>query len=136
MTIETDLAEMFFKAKQAAYVSPMTIKGWEMSGKKDYVLVDVRKSRPFSPPTRIPNSIWIPEDELESRIGELPKDKELILYCWDTWCSLATSAAVLLFNNGYKAKELYGGVAAWTALKLPLDNNSKGAATDNIECSC
>jgi rhodanese-related sulfurtransferase len=49
----------------------------------------------------------------------LPKDKLLVLYCWDTWCSLATSAAVVLIDHGYRVKELYGGVKAWKTLRLP-----------------
>jgi rhodanese-related sulfurtransferase len=71
----------------------------------------------------------VPEPEIGERLAELPKDKLIVLYCCDTWCSLATSAAVVLLNNGYRAKELYGGIAAWETLHLPeVEMNSDGLA--------
>ena len=131
---QDDLARLFFRAKAAAYASPMTIKGWQEAGRSDVVLVDVRKAVP-PPPTRIPGSIWIPENEIAQRAGELPKDKLLVLYCWDTWCSLATSAAVVLIDLGYRVKELYGGVAAWKALRLPeVETGTERSAS--IQCAC
>ena len=42
-----------------------------------------------------------------------------MLYCWDTWCSLATTSALILLGHGYREKELFGGVAAWKTLHLP-----------------
>ncbi len=39
--------------------------------------------------------------------------------CWDTWCSLATSAALVLIGHGLRVKELYGGIAAWETLRMP-----------------
>jgi hypothetical protein len=35
----------------------------------------------------------------------------------------------VLLNNGYRAKELYGGIAAWETLHLPeVEMNSDGLA--------
>ena len=66
---------------------------------------------------------------MAERFGELPKDKLIVLYCWDTWCSLATTAAVVLLEQGYRVKELYGGVAAWQTLHLPREEAHGNAAT-------
>jgi rhodanese-related sulfurtransferase len=117
--IPTDtLVADHFRAKAAAYASPMTVEAWINGGKSDFVLVDVRV--PSAQLTwRIPGSLAIPTDKMEQRFAELPKDKLIVLYCWDTWCSLATTSALILLGHGYRVKELFGGVAAWKALRLP-----------------
>jgi rhodanese-related sulfurtransferase len=117
--IPTDtLVADHFRAKAAAYASPMTVEAWINGGKSDFVLVDVRI--PSAQLTwRIPGSLAIPTDKMEQRFAELPKDKLIVLYCWDTWCSLATTSALILLEHGYRVKELFGGVAAWKTLRLP-----------------
>jgi rhodanese-related sulfurtransferase len=55
-------------------------------------------------------------------LNELPKDKMIVPYCWDTWCSLATTAAVVLADHGYRVKELFGGVAAMANSQESEDN--------------
>jgi rhodanese-related sulfurtransferase len=136
MQSESQLAAQFFRAKDAAYTSPMTVRNWQAQGRSDFVLVDVRKAQPL-PTKLIPGSIDIPLDELAERMHLLPKEKLLVLYCWDTWCSLATTAAVQLSSCGYDVKELNGGIAAWTALNLPVadvsqDKNESAMAV----CTC
>ena len=117
--IPTDtLVADHFRAKAAAYASPMTIEAWIKGGKSDFVLVDVRIPSPQLT-WRIPGSVAIPTDKMEQRFAELPKDKLIVLYCWDTWCSLATTSALILLGHGYRVKELFGGVAAWKTLHLP-----------------
>jgi rhodanese-related sulfurtransferase len=56
---------------------------------------------------------------LNLRWSIVPKNKLIVLYCWDTWCSLATSAALILIEHGLRVKELYGGIAAWETLRMP-----------------
>ncbi len=72
----------------------------------DVVIVDVRT--PYEVEYgKINGSINIPVDELRDRLDELPKDKEIIIYCAVGFRGyLATS---ILGNNGYKAKNLLGG---------------------------
>lgn len=115
---ENELTALVFRAKAAAYASPMTIKEWQDAGRDDFLLLDVRKRMP-RPKKRIAGSLWFPQPEIDERLAELPKDKLIVLYCWDVWCSLATSAALVLIEHDYRVKELYGGIAAWEALHLP-----------------
>jgi rhodanese-related sulfurtransferase len=89
----------------------MTVKAWLDSGDQDLVLVDVRL--PGAARTwQIPASLAIPVTQMGERFNELPKDKKIVLYYWDTWSSLATRAAVVLVDHGYRVRELFGGVAA------------------------
>jgi rhodanese-related sulfurtransferase len=133
-TYPAQLVTDFFKAKAAAYVSPMGVKEMLDHGAKDIVLVDVRLPGPQLA-WRIPGSVSIPATAMSERSSELPKDKLIVLYCWDTWCSLATTAALVLLEQGYQVKELYGGVAAWQTLRLPqYALTGEDAATP--ACSC
>lgn len=117
-TSENDLARLLFSAKAAAYASPMSVKDWQEGGLTHFILVDVRKRHP-RPAKKIAGALWMPWPEIADRWAELPKDKLIVLYRWDTWCSLATSAALVLLKHGYHVKELYGGIAAWEALRMP-----------------
>jgi rhodanese-related sulfurtransferase len=121
----------YFRAKAAAYASPMTVDAWISGGKNDFVLVEVRM--PTAQLTwRIPGSVAISTDTMEQRIAELPKDKLIVLYCWDTWCSLATTSALVLLSHGYRVKELFGGVAAWKKLHLPEEAVPMAASTSAV----
>ncbi|MFZ4453612.1 hypothetical protein [Salibacterium aidingense] len=63
----------------------------------------------------------------------------IVLYCWDTWCTLASKAADLLLENGFDAKELYGGLAAWKTLDFPTSGLSEAASSNEgsgVDCEC
>jgi rhodanese-related sulfurtransferase len=113
-----DLVHAYFRAKHAAYASPMTVKAWLDTGTMDFVIVDVRNPSPQLK-TGIPGAVRLPGRDIARRFNELPKDKLLVLLCWDTWCSLATSAALVLLDKGYRVKELSGGIKAWQTLHMP-----------------
>ena len=116
----------YFKAKQEATISPVGLVAMQKLAPDSLLIVDVR----IGPvPYRIPGAMIIPEPEIISRMNELPKDKLLVLYCWETWCSLATKAAIPLLEAGFRVKELFGGIAAWQALGKPLE---KGEETINV----
>ena len=110
----------YFKAKLEATISPVGVQALQKQAPDSLLLVDVR----IGPvPTRIPGAVVIPEPEVPARMGELPRDKLLVLYCWETWCSLATKAAIPLLEAGFRVKELFGGIAAWQTLGMPLERS-------------
>jgi len=122
----------FFKQKANAYISPMGVK--ELSGGSPgrLQILDVR----IGPvPQRIPGSIAIPVNEISSRMTELDPERLVVIYCWDTWCSLATKAAIELLEAGFQAKELYGGVAAWQAMSFEMETvGDDSASVPRCEC--
>ena len=118
----------FFRAKADAYLSPVGLQ--ELKGSSTpYFLVDVRLPVHDKPLELIPGAIWIPENEIRNRMSELPKDKLIVLYCWETWCSLATKAAIPLLEEGFRVKELYGGVEAWRTIGFSFSEPA-------VACSC
>lgn len=59
----------------------------------------------------IPGSIHIPLDELRARLDELPRDKELIVYCQSGQRSYF--ACRLLAQNGFRVRNLTGSYRTW-----------------------
>ncbi|OOF28964.1 FAD-dependent oxidoreductase [Salinivibrio proteolyticus] len=73
----------------------------------DQVLLDVRNAPERENGQYIEGDVHIPVDELRGRINELPKDKEIVVYCQ---VGLRGNVAYRqLVNNGFKARNLIGG---------------------------
>ena len=78
-------------------------------------LLDVRTKGEYQQGS-IPDSINIPLDTLRQRLNELDKVKEQMVYCQvGLRGHLATR---ILLQNGFKARNLSGGYATWTALQM------------------
>ncbi|CAM2778121.1 rhodanese-like domain-containing protein [Paenibacillus sediminis] len=75
-------------------------------------LIDVRETHEFSR-GHIPGAISIPLSQLSRRLGELPVDHEIFLYCQSGMRS--KKAAKLLLKNGIReVAHLSGGISAWS----------------------
>lgn len=110
----------FLKARLEATVSPMDYLAATKASPDNFFLVDVRNAPPNLKKVKIAGAIEIPEKDLAERLNELPKDRMIVVYCWDVWCNLATKASIILLENEFKVKELYGGITAWQTLNLPI----------------
>ncbi|ELB2755121.1 FAD-dependent oxidoreductase [Vibrio alginolyticus] len=100
---------------QAAFVANNIIKGGataihydEMDSlTEDQLLLDVRNPGELESVGYLEGAINIPVDQLRRRMHELPKDKEIVIYCQ---VGLRGNVAYRqLVNNGYKARNLIGG---------------------------
>ena len=70
----------------------------------------------------VPGSVSIPLNHLAERVGELPKDRSLLLYCAGGYRS--SIGASLLQQKGFtQVAEIAGGVAAWETAQLTLDRS-------------
>ena len=83
------------------------------------VILDVRPEVEYQS-GHIPEARSIPIDELETRLGELPRDQEIIAYCRGPYCVFADEAVTLLQKQGYRARRLIDGLPDWQALNLPV----------------
>jgi len=78
---------------------------------KDTIILDVRTNDEYSLGA-IPRSINIPLDSLRSRINELPKDKQIIVYC--AVGLRGYLAYRILVQNGFcDVRNLSGGFKTW-----------------------
>ncbi|GAL11812.1 CoA-disulfide reductase [Vibrio astriarenae] len=100
---------------QAAFVASNIIKGDGCAIhfdqienlSDDQVLLDVRNPSELESVGFIEGALNIPVDELRQRMGELPKDKEIVIYCQ---VGLRGNVAYRqLVNSGFKARNLLGG---------------------------
>ncbi|CAH0530330.1 FAD-dependent oxidoreductase [Vibrio hippocampi] len=82
----------------------------------DQVLLDVRNPAELKSVGYIDGAINIPVDQLRQRMDELPKDKEIIIYCQ---VGLRGNVAYRqLVNNGFKAKNLIGGYLSYRVANI------------------
>jgi rhodanese-related sulfurtransferase len=80
---------------------------------KEDLLVDVRSATEVANGT-IPGAMNIPVDELRDRLGELPKNKNIYIFCQVGLRGYL--AQRILLQNGYETvKNISGGYALWEA---------------------
>jgi len=88
----------------------LPLADWADVESTDALLVDVRTpeevARDF-----IEGAINIPLDELRNRCGELPKDREIWVYC--AVGERSYLATRLLLQKGYKVRDLPGGIVTY-----------------------
>lgn len=75
----------------------------------------------------IPGARSIPVDELRTRLGELPKDRDIVAYCRGPYCVMAVEAVQLLRKKGFGAQHLKPGVADWRARGWRVETETQGA---------
>lgn len=124
----------FFKNRVESTFSPMDYMQVSKQNNDGYVLLDVRNGPPHLKKEKIKGAVEIPQAELENRLSEIPKEKTIVLYCWDVWCNTAAKAAIILLENDYKVKELSGGIAAWKTMNFPTTPLT--SSTPIEECGC
>ena len=69
----------------------------------------------------VPGAINIPLPELQKRLRDLPKGKEIIAYCRGPYCLMSFEAVEKLRKRGFKAKRLEDGYPEWRAAGLPVE---------------
>jgi len=83
----------------------------EIGKGSDALLIDVREPYEFQNGS-IPGAKNIPMSQLGKRLGEIPKDRSVLLYCQSGMRS--KNAARILSKNGYeRLAHLQGGISAW-----------------------
>jgi rhodanese-related sulfurtransferase len=86
-------------------------------GKRVYLL-DVRTPGEYMQ-MRLDGAHLIPIDQLLRRIGELPKDRPILVYC--AVGSRSSQVAGYLAQQGYpEVYNLYGGISAWQLRGYPV----------------
>ncbi len=82
-------------------------------------IVDVRPFDEYQA-GHIPGAISIPVEELEGRLAELPRDREVIAYCRGPYCIFASEAVALLDRHGFRARRTPLGVPDWRLAGHPV----------------
>jgi len=84
-----------------------------------FVFIDVRTPEEYAA-GHIPGAKLIPLAELEARLSEVPRDRQVYLYCRSGRRS--AKAAELLAKHGYtNIENIAGGILAWKAAGYPIE---------------
>jgi len=126
---ENELIREFYLTENAVYVSPHSLRLRMDAGHTNYILVDVRSEEEYRsghiigainiPVYRSPDSsINLDTDVNEAaaiveKFKALPKDKEIIIYCYSAACMSGRKVGKLLAENGIYVKLLNIGWNEW-----------------------
>lgn len=83
-------------------------------------LLDVRPEDEYAA-GHLPGALNIPLSELERRLTDIPKDREVIAYCRGPYCVLSFEAVAALRARGYLVRRLEDGYPEWQAAGLPIE---------------
>ena len=93
------------------WLSSSEVREKMKTGRDTFAILDVRDLKEVQE-KRIPGSIWIPAEELEKRLGELERDKELAVHCHSGVRSY--KACLKLKHRGLvNVKNVDGGLLCW-----------------------
>lgn len=115
------IVRLYFSAKDD--LEPVPAAELLARAKKGLVTVlDVRPPEEFAA-GHVPGAVNIPIHELERRLSELPKRKEVVAYCRGPYCLMSFDAVHLLRQKGIKARRLKDGLPEWRLAGLPTSRN-------------
>ena len=86
----------------------------------DVTLIDVRPQEEYLA-GHLPGAISIPLSELESRVGDIPRDKAIVVYCRGPYCIYSDEAIEILVERGLNATRLEEGVVEWQQYGYALE---------------
>ncbi len=90
--------------------------------RREIVLLDVRPEVEYQA-AHIPDSLSIPLDELESRLHELPTDREIVAYCRGPFCAMALEAVRILKRHGFNSGRIEDGLLEWRDQGWPVESS-------------
>jgi phage shock protein E len=100
---------MFFNSMGCKNIGPEDLDDM-MREQKDFLLLDVRTPQENAAQA-IEGSRLIPLQDLGNRVSELPRDKEIVVYC--RVGNRSAYACSYLSKLGFKVKNLEGGIMLW-----------------------
>ncbi len=92
----------------------MPLADWTKARTGAAFLMDVREPQEFAQ-GHLDGAVNVPLTQLRKRIGEVPRGREIYVYC--AAGQRAYFAQRLLLQNGFDAKNLSGGYETFTALR-------------------
>jgi membrane protein DedA with SNARE-associated domain/rhodanese-related sulfurtransferase len=113
---------MVLKNLVAARLEPLELKAQLDAGEPVYI-VDLRHPLELLPdPFTLPGALHFSPDALEARHLEIPRDRDIVLFCTCPSEATAAKTAMTLMKLGIeRVRPLRGGYDEWKRLGFPLD---------------
>jgi len=113
--------QRFLRSIEISRISPQELQQRLASG-EPIEIVDLRHAIDLeSDPRMLPGARRISVEEMEQRHPELPRDRDVVLYCRCPNEASSARVAVLLRRHGVtRVRPLAGGLDAWIELGLPV----------------
>lgn len=111
----------FLREIRMARVSPEEVKRMLDLGQPVYI-VDLRHPLDYLPdPRTLPGAVMMTPDTLVARCAEIPRDRDVVLFCTCPSEATAAKMALTLRRMGvYRVRPLLGGFDEWKRLGYPL----------------
>lgn len=115
--------QAFLRQVRTSRLEPEALKGLLEEGNPVFI-VDLRHPLDYLPDPRVlPGALRISPDKLLERSGEIPRDRDIILYCTCPSEATAAKTARMLRNMGIsRVRPLLGGFELWKKLGYPLED--------------
>ena len=116
----------FYKELRMARISVADLYELIEEGKQP-IVVDVRSNTARKlQPQWIPGAIYVPVDDVGRHLADLPRNREIVVYCTCPSEASAARVAKLLINHGFKVvRPLYGGLDAWIEAGYAVDGTQE-----------
>jgi membrane protein DedA with SNARE-associated domain/rhodanese-related sulfurtransferase len=118
--------QRFYKELRMARISVGDLNALMEAGEQP-IVVDVRSPTARTlEPRWIPGAIHVPVDDVSRHLAELPRDREIVVYCTCPSEASAARVAKVLINHGFKeVRPLYGGLDAWIEAGYAVDGTQQ-----------
>jgi ArsR family transcriptional regulator len=112
------VVELYFRQRDA--LEPVSREELLRRKREGLVTVlDVRPAQEFAA-GHIEGAINIPIKELERRLAEVGRGREVVAYCRGPYCVMAYEAVARLRERGFKVRRLVDGYPEWRVAGLPV----------------
>jgi membrane protein DedA with SNARE-associated domain/rhodanese-related sulfurtransferase len=118
--------QRFYKELRMARISVADLYALMEAGEQPTV-VDVRSPTARTlQPRWIPGAVHVPVDDVGRHIADLPRDREIVVYCTCPSEASAARVAKTLINHGFKeVRPLHGGLDAWIEAGYAVDGTDE-----------
>jgi membrane protein DedA with SNARE-associated domain/rhodanese-related sulfurtransferase len=115
---------------RVARITPIELKQLMDDGHRS-IVVDLRGALDHvADPYTIPGAMRISAEELEQRHHDIPRDRDVIVFCACPNEATAARMALMLKRKGIaRVRPLAGGIDGWRALDYPMEMVSRGDGT-------
>jgi membrane protein DedA with SNARE-associated domain/rhodanese-related sulfurtransferase len=111
----------FLREIRTARVAPQELKDMLDNGQEVYI-VDLRHPLDYLPdPRTLPGAVLLTPDKLVLQSDEIPRDRDVVLFCTCPSEATAAKMALAIRKLGvYRVRPLLGGFDEWKRLGFPL----------------